>query len=132
MKVKRLKIMVSKMIKSWMVLTFVPILVLSAYPIYEEEAGSLQPEPLKEEGHSTAEKTPDKRESSIAKRDRIKRNSIPQGDSPRAKNRRNPNRPRVIYREEQKKPLNLSNIEADAEKPDPQETEVQEKRPVQE
>ncbi len=133
----------SKMIKPWIVLIFVPIVVLSAYPIYDEDVGSLQPEPLKEEGHpfklpeQKAEKVPDKkRESSIVKRERIKRNSAQQSDSPRTKHRRNPNRPRVIYREDQKKSLNLSNIEADAEKPDnmatPQETEGQEKRAAQE
>jgi hypothetical protein len=55
------------------------------------------------------------KQSPISKRDPMKRNSGIQSSPSRSKLRQNPNRPRVIQRQEQNQPQNLSKIEADAE-----------------
>lgn len=150
------------MIKPWMFFFFAPIFTFAAYPIYDDDVASLQPEQLAWESPSTkdavkkeqSEKSPtrhddkktqkeskkkqkdrlllrdqrtikpmeelssfaeDKKQSAISKNDPVKRNSVIQSSPSRSKLRRNPNRPRVIQREEPKKPQNLSKIEADAE-----------------
>ncbi len=65
----------------------------------------------KDKPTAASEKNP----SAISKRDPVTRNSATPSSPSRSKLRQNPNRPRVIQREEQKEPQNLSKIEADAD-----------------
>jgi hypothetical protein len=69
---------------------------------------------IKSKGKPTSSPA-EKNQSAISKRDLVKRNSAIQNTPFRSKLRQNPNRPRVIQRQEQKEPQNLSKIEADAE-----------------
>jgi hypothetical protein len=99
--------------KSWMIFLLTPILIFSAYPIYDEEIDSEQ-ELLLQDSQSSSEKD----QSAITNRNPTKRNSsmLQSKSSSRSKFRdaQNPDRPRVTHRNDKKK-QNLSKIEADAE-----------------
>jgi hypothetical protein len=93
--------------KILLLLFFTPLMTLASYPIYEEDVGSLQPEL-----HAPEQK---KAPPPISKRDAPKRNSVLQSKKPHPKRQQHPDRPRVIYRDSEKKSQDLSKIEADAE-----------------
>jgi hypothetical protein len=83
----------------------------------EEKASkkSKQDQKTVKSAEKSASSIAENKESSISKRELIKRNSTVQSHFSRSKLRRNPNRPRVIQRNEQKQLQDLSKIEADAE-----------------
>jgi len=91
---------------TWLSLFLAPLTALASYPIYEENVDSLQPEL-----HSTEQKP----SSVISKRDTPKKSAPLQSKKSRSRHRQHPDRPRVIYRDSEKKPQDLSKIEADAE-----------------
>lgn len=93
---------------SWLLLIITPMTAFASYPIYEEGVGSLQPE-LHAPKEQKAPSAP------ISKGDAPKRNSTLQSKKARSRHRQHPDRPRVIYRDGEKKSQDLSKIEADAE-----------------
>jgi hypothetical protein len=92
---------------SWVLLFLTPLTTLASYPVYDEDVGSLQPEL-----HISEQK---KAPSAISKRDTPKRNAPLQSKKARPRHRQHPDRPRVIYRDTEKKPQDLSKIEAEAD-----------------